>query len=155
MKRAVDTGRARLSQWSLPVAGPDTGRSAPADETPRIAARAEGLANTLGVAEACAEPPQAPTLVLHMQLTARHLVAFLIVCASLLLAVFLAKDFGAYAGIVGVAGGIGGVLYAASGTWGGAFRSSPRRSRTPRRAGRDACGARRAHRPAALASTKS
>ena len=40
-----------------------------------------------------------------MQLTARHLVSLLIVCASLLLAVFLAKDSGAYAGIVGVVGG--------------------------------------------------
>src|SRR5258706_2742852 len=50
-----------------------------------------------------------------MQLTARHLVALLIVCGSLFLAVFLAKDFGAYAGIVGVAGGIAGVLYPASG----------------------------------------
>jgi len=54
-----------------------------------------------------------------MQLTARHLVSLLIVCASLLLALFLAKDFGAYAGIVGVAGGIAGVLYAASGTGAG------------------------------------
>jgi len=50
-----------------------------------------------------------------MQLTARHMVALLIVCGSLVLAVFLAKDFGPYAGIVGVAGGIVGVLYASSG----------------------------------------
>jgi methyl-accepting chemotaxis protein len=54
-----------------------------------------------------------------MQLTARHLVALVIVCGSLALAIFLAKDLGAFAGIIGVAGGIAGVLYAASGSGGG------------------------------------
>src|SRR5262245_55787585 len=53
-----------------------------------------------------------------MQLTARHLVALLVVCGSLLLAVFLAKDFGAAAGVVGVAGGIAGIVVAASATSG-------------------------------------
>jgi methyl-accepting chemotaxis protein len=50
-----------------------------------------------------------------MQLTSRHLVALLIVTGSLLIAVFLAKDYGSYASIVGVAGGIAGVLYAGTG----------------------------------------
>ena len=50
-----------------------------------------------------------------MQLTSRHLVALVIVVGSLALAVFLVKDAGAYAGIVGVVGGAVGVLYAASG----------------------------------------
>src|SRR5579859_6072810 len=55
-----------------------------------------------------------------MQLTPRHLVALLIVVGSLLLAVFLAKDYGSYAGIVGVIGGIFGVLYAGMGAPSGA-----------------------------------
>jgi methyl-accepting chemotaxis protein len=54
-----------------------------------------------------------------MQLTARHLVSLLIVCGSLALAVFLAKDYGAMAGIAGVAGGIAGVVIAASTPSGG------------------------------------
>jgi methyl-accepting chemotaxis protein len=51
-----------------------------------------------------------------MQLTARHLVALLIVVASQVVAVFLVKDAGAIAGIVG---GIAAVLYASYGTGGG------------------------------------
>src|SRR5258706_1619495 len=56
-----------------------------------------------------------------MQLTSRHLIALLFVIGSLLLALFLVKmDAGAsYAGIVGVAGGIVGVLYAGMGGGGG------------------------------------
>jgi methyl-accepting chemotaxis protein len=50
-----------------------------------------------------------------MQLTSRHLVALLIVVGSLLLAVFLVKDAGPYAGMVGAVGGVIGVLYAAGG----------------------------------------
>jgi methyl-accepting chemotaxis protein len=49
-----------------------------------------------------------------MQLTARHLVALLIVCGSLLLAVFLANQLGPIAGIIGVLGGIAGVVIAGS-----------------------------------------
>src|SRR5687767_10267890 len=50
-----------------------------------------------------------------MQLTSRHLLALLIVVGSLLLAVFLVKDAGPYAGMVGAVGGVIGVLYAAGG----------------------------------------
>src|SRR6185436_8235737 len=50
-----------------------------------------------------------------MQLTSRHLVALLIVVGSLMLALFLVKDFGQVAGIVGIAGGVIGVLYAGAG----------------------------------------
>jgi len=51
-----------------------------------------------------------------MQLTSRHLVASLIVAGSLVLAVFLAKDFGQVAVLVGAIGGVIGVIYAGSGT---------------------------------------
>src|SRR2546423_14632007 len=50
-----------------------------------------------------------------MHLTSRHAVALLIVIPSLILAVFLVKDAPAYAGIVGVAGGVIAVLYAGNG----------------------------------------
>jgi len=50
-----------------------------------------------------------------MQLTSRHVVALLIVIPSLVLAVFLVKDAPAYAGIIGVAGGVIAVLYAGNG----------------------------------------
>ena len=54
-----------------------------------------------------------------MQLTPRHLVALLIVTGSLLLAVFLAKDYPSYASMAGVVGGIFGVLYAGMGSTAG------------------------------------
>ncbi len=54
-----------------------------------------------------------------MQLTPRHLVALLIVTGSLLLAVFLAKDYPSYASMAGVVGGIFGVLYAGTGSTAG------------------------------------
>jgi methyl-accepting chemotaxis protein len=51
-----------------------------------------------------------------MQLTARHLVGLGILLGSLLLAGYLVKDFSAYAGIVGFAGGAIAILYAGSGS---------------------------------------
>ncbi|HEY3592389.1 MAG TPA: methyl-accepting chemotaxis protein [Polyangiaceae bacterium] len=51
-----------------------------------------------------------------MQLTARHLVGVAILLGSLLLAGFLMKDFGTYAGLVAFIGGVGAILYAGSGS---------------------------------------
>src|SRR5689334_4542077 len=50
-----------------------------------------------------------------MQLTSRHLVALLISIASLLVAVFLAKELGQIAALVGAVGGAVAVLYAGAG----------------------------------------
>jgi methyl-accepting chemotaxis protein len=50
-----------------------------------------------------------------MQLTTRHMVGLAILLGALLVAGFLVKDFGTYAGLVGFVGGAVAVLYAGSG----------------------------------------